>query len=110
MKKLNDRISQPWLAYNESEKYEECITGNEAGLKALRSAIDKALQGEFGAIDLNFSDIGGVVKITGDSRESAVVRPSTHSEKFKMLFLAAIGIVVLAVIILVPIVFMAWFR
>jgi hypothetical protein len=72
--KPND--NQPWLAYNEKEEYEQCITGNEQGLRILRDAIDQALKGVAARIDINLSDFSGVVKIEGDQREKAVFKNS----------------------------------
>jgi hypothetical protein len=68
--------SQPWLAYNETEEYEQCITGNEQGLRILRDAIDQALSGVTAKIDINLSDFSGVVKIEGDQRGKVVFKNS----------------------------------
>ncbi len=61
----------PWLAFDEREEYEDCISGNRKGLEALREAIDKALIDKQARIDIHFSHIQGIVLIEGDQRETA---------------------------------------
>jgi hypothetical protein len=41
-----DKNASPvaWAAVAESAKYEDCIIGNRAGLEALRSKVDEAIQ------------------------------------------------------------------
>jgi len=36
--------SNAWVALGESQKYEDCLIANRAGLELLRSKIDEALQ------------------------------------------------------------------
>lgn len=61
----------PWLAFDEREGYEDCISGNRKGLEALREAIDRALVDKQAGIDFHFSHIRGIVLIEGDQRETA---------------------------------------
>ena len=68
--KLPTDPGQPWLAWDERADTEDCICGNAAGLRALRTAIDEALEKGQARIEVPFSAFPGVMRIDGDPRES----------------------------------------
>ncbi len=65
----------PWLGVDRREEYEEFIAGNRAGLEALRTAIDTALQQGQAEIKIPFTDYPGVVVVEGDPREAERQKP-----------------------------------
>jgi hypothetical protein len=60
-----------WLAFDEREEYEDCISGNRQGLEALRDAVNAALERKDAHLDFHFSHVRGVLLVEGDPRESA---------------------------------------
>ena len=97
-KQIKDK-NQPWIDYNEKEEFEECITGNEEGLKVLRHAIDEALEGKFGKVNAHFTAIQGVVKISNDPRETVVIVPPKPFETIKAILIALVGVIFIGVLL-----------
>jgi hypothetical protein len=71
MPKFDYKSGNPWLAFDERDEYEDCISGNRQGLEALRDAVSAALEKKASNLDFHYSQVRGVVLVEGDPRETA---------------------------------------
>jgi hypothetical protein len=92
------KTGNPWLAFDDREEYEDCISGNRPGLEALRDAVNAALEKKVAKLDFHFSHLRGVVLVEGDPRETAKTK-ATWKDWLAGLFslLLTATIVILAV-------------
>jgi hypothetical protein len=65
----DDNKKNPWITFSDREGTEDCIVGNEEGLRLLRDTIDRALISKKEEITFPRPGILGVVLVEGDSRD-----------------------------------------
>jgi len=68
--KFDYKAGNPWLAFDEREEYEDCISGNRQGLEALRDAVSAALEKKESNLDFHFSHVRGILLVEGDPRDT----------------------------------------
>jgi len=93
--KFDYKPGNPWLAFDEREEYEDCISGNRQGLEALRDAVSAALDKKQSNLDFHYSHVRGVVLVEDDPRETAKTK-NTWKDGVAALFsllLAAIVVI-----------------
>ena len=95
--KFDYKAGNPWLAFDEREEYEDCISGNRQGLEALRDAVCAALEKKESSLDFHYSHVRGIVLVEGDPRETAKTK-NTWKDYIAALFslLLAVAVIVLS--------------